>query len=577
MRPQTLKCLVKRGDIYYFRLAIPTKLRHRFGCIELKASLKTDDRWLARRRCRYLSHVFEELFISLALMPEITQDQLQNIARSYFRSLLIEGNDLIFKIENDLFSHSDNRAAERDEWLEHAKEREERLRELDHTGEATDIFMNAAKTLLQEHGVKDNGDSRDVMSQYIVRAQIEQHRIFQAKLRKRYQDVAPVDPLFANILDDSLPPMAELGQTVTKDQRTIGELIEKFKASREKTWIYKTRLDFERMLGCFAEWFGSQRQVQTITTVDMGEYRDVLVRLPKRFQSKGKDKVALKDLLSNPPQGETIKPQSAEKYLNLTRSFLNWCVDEGYLDKVPGKKITIEYTVDEKPRLPFESDQLTALFASPVWSGCYSKSRRSRPGTLIFQNAYFWIPLIGVYTGMRCGEIVQLRYKDIRTFDGIPYIDVNDDNQKKLKTKYSNRRIPLHPRLKEWGFLEFLQGRASASADDRIFKEVSISKQGDPSHAYSKAFSRYLIDIGLKNKHLSFHSFRHTFSDACDNASVTEPQRKAMMGHSDQSASSHYGTGASIPVLLEAISRIEYAFEATFDPSPASCTIISKG
>lgn len=31
MRPQTLKSLVKRGDIYYFRLAIPTKLRHRFG------------------------------------------------------------------------------------------------------------------------------------------------------------------------------------------------------------------------------------------------------------------------------------------------------------------------------------------------------------------------------------------------------------------------------------------------------------------------------------------------------------------------------------------------------------------
>lgn len=577
MRPQTLKSLVKRGDIYYFRLAIPTMLRHRFGYRELKTSLQTDDRWLARKRCRYLSHLFEELFLALAVMPDLTQDQLQNIARAYFRSLLIESNDLIFKIENDLFSHADNRTAERDDWLENAQVREARLRALDQAGEAAEIFTNAANHLLQEHGIEENGDTRDIMSQYMVRAQIEQQRIFQAKLRKNYQDVAPVDPLFSNILDDTLPPLAELGQKTPTDQRTIGELIEKFKASREKTWIYKTRLDFERMLGCFAEWFGPQRLVHTITTVDMGEYRDVLVRLPKRFHAKGKGKAALKDLLANPPQGETIKPQSAEKYLNLTRSFLNWCVDEGYLDKVPGKKIAIEYTVDEKPRLPFDTDQLSILFSSPVWSGCYSKSRRSRPGNLIFQNAYYWIPLIGAYTGMRCGEIVQLRHKDIRTFDGIPYIDVNDDNQKKLKTKYSNRRIPLHPRLQAWGFLEFIKNRASASADERIFKEVSISKQGDPSHAYSKAFSRYLTDVGVKNKHLSFHSFRHTFSDACDNASITEPQRKAMMGHSDQSASSHYGTGASIPVLLEAISRIEYAFEAVFDPTPASCTIISKG
>lgn len=189
------------------------------------------------------------------------------------------------------------------------------------------------------------------------------------------------------------------------------------------------------------------------------------------------------------------------------------------------------------------------------------------PGKLIIQNAYYWLPLLGLYTGLRCGELIQLRNRDVRSFDGIPYLDINDDNQKKLKTKFSNRRIPLHPILKKWGILEFLAARATAGPDARIFEEITVTDKDDPSHAYSKTFSRYLKDIGVKTDKTSFHSFRHSFSDACDNASIISPQRYAMMGHADASAAAHYGTGASVPVLLEAISRISYDFETDFVPA----------
>lgn len=512
-------------------------------------------------------------------MPDLSQEHLHKIAQDYFRSLLIEGNDLIFKIENDLYAPADQRANEQASWCDTSMRRETDLRELDKTGEGSESFLGTADQLLQKDGIdpKTASDTRYILSQYILRAKIEKERIFQAKIQRRYSDIIPIDPLFAGIVDDALPPMPEFGLGEPSEDHSLGELIAKFKAAHEKKWIYKTRLDFDRMLGRFEEWFGPQKKIKSLTTIDIGEYRDALLKLPKRYPTKGKQALALREAIKNPNNAELIKPQSAEKYLNLTRSFLNWCTDEGYIDTVPGKKISIEYSVNEKPRLPYDEDQLRALFSSPIWAGCFSKARRSKPGNLIIQNAYYWIPLVGAYTGMRCGEIVQLRHKDIRTLNDIVYIDVNDDNQKKLKTKYSNRRIPLHPRLMEWGFLEFLHGRASPASDERIFKEVSISKQGDPSHAYSKTFSRYLKDVGVKNSHLSFHSFRHTFSDACDNASITEPQRKAMMGHSDQSASAQYGTGASIPVLFEAMSKISYAFETDFVPYLASSDIVSKG
>lgn len=570
------KYLAKRDEIYYFRLAIPTALRSRFGCRELKFSLRTYDWRMARLRCRYLSNAFERFFMAVVSMPELTQDKLQEIARSYFRDLLIEGNDRIFWIEEMFGNSEDDRA----ESIASTEKRETQLRELNRQGSAAALFVGAVKKKLAEQGLDNitpGTDSYGILSDYFVRAQIESTRILQAKLKKDHPSVAPVDPLYAGIMDDTLPPLPEHDLGAPDMAKPLGELVKKFKGSREKSWEYKTRLDFERVLGWFMDCLGPGKPVRSITTTDIGGFRDLLLKIPKNYtQGKGNKGITLKEALAQKTGNPVLSPQTAEKYLNMARAFLNWCESEGHIDKVPGQKITVEYKMQEKPRLPFTSDQMKALFSSPAWAGCFSRARRSRSGNLLIRNAYYWLPLVAAYTGMRCGEIVQLRHKDILTAEGIPYIDVNDDHQKKLKTKYSRRRIPIHPRLKEWGFMEFLADRSTGKPEERIFREIAISKQGDPSHAYSKAFSRYLKDIGIKNDQLTFHSFRHSFSDALDNASVIDAQKKAMMGHSDQSASAHYGTGAAIPILFEAVSKIAYAFEASFDPAPASCKIVKE-
>lgn len=580
MPAHALKNLVKRGEIYYFRLAIPTGLQSRFGCKEMKSSLRTDNRRVARLRCRILSNQFEELFSYIPIMSDLTPDQLQNIARGYFRDLLVQGNDTIFRIENDLFNHTDERANEQQEWLDGSIDREARLRELNQAGKAANIFVGTADTLLERHGAnpKAAGEGRDILSQYIVRAQIEQERIFQAKIRKHYQEIAPLDPLFTGIMDDTLPPLPEFGLGTPQTTTALATTIEKFTTARQGTWAHKTGLDFARVLKWFQDFMGADRVLSSITTQDIGKFRDLLLKIPKNYnKGKGNAGLTLTEAMELMSEHDTITPQTAEKYLNMARAFMNWCETEGFIEKVPGKKISVDYKVTEKARLPFTQDELKALFSSPIWRGCYSHARRSRPGTMIFKNAYYWIPLIAVYTGMRCGEIVQLRHMDIHTAEGVSYFDVNDDNQKKLKTKYSRRRIPIHPRLLEWGLADFLAKRNKGKPEERVFKEISISTQGDPSNAFSKAFARYLKDIGLKNKKLTFHSFRHTVPDALDNASVPEAHKHAMMGHADKSSSAQYGIGASIPVLFESMSKISYAFEADFEPSPASCDIISKG
>ena len=45
----------------------------------------------------------------------------------------------------------------------------------------------------------------------------------------------------------------------------------------------------------------------------------------------------------------------------------------------------------KEARDDWPSDELNKLFRSPVWTGCQSDSRRSRPGTLIVKDDKYWL------------------------------------------------------------------------------------------------------------------------------------------------------------------------------------------
>ncbi len=64
------------------------------------------------------------------------------------------------------------------------------------------------------------------------------------------------------------------------------------------------------------------------------------------------------------------------------------------------------------------TDELRTLFSSPVWTGCKSDVRRSMPGSFIFKDEYYWLPLIGLFSAMRQEEICQLHLEDIHESGG---------------------------------------------------------------------------------------------------------------------------------------------------------------
>ncbi len=103
------------------------------------------------------------------------------------------------------------------------------------------------------------------------------------------------------------------------------------------------------------------------------------------------------------------------------------------------------------------------------------------------ENARYWIPLIGLFTGVRLGEICQLHISDIKKSSGVWFFDINSDSEdKKLKNLSSKRQIPIHPVLIDLGFLDLIKS-LEEKKQIRVFSELVGGRDG-----YTKYISRWL-------------------------------------------------------------------------------------
>nr|WP_276592760.1 MULTISPECIES: tyrosine-type recombinase/integrase [unclassified Methylobacterium] len=165
---------------------------------------------------------------------------------------------------------------------------------------------------------------------------------------------------------------------------------------------------------------------------------------------------------------------------------------------------------------------------------------------------------------MRQGEIAQLRTADVRLFQGVLCIfiaadsdDVDDADRKRVKTAAGERYVPVHSMLEQIGFAQHVD-RMRKVGSDRLFPDIVRGADGYFS-PFSKWFSRFLAQVGVKRDRNAFHSFRHTFRDAMREASVPPDVVTALGGWVRGGLEEHYGSGRiTAAVLQEHMQRIRY-------------------
>lgn len=322
--------------------------------------------------------------------------------------------------------------------------------------------------------------------------------------------------------------------------------------------IYRAIDDFIGIIG--------DRAINAYKKADVRDYLSVIQTIPPNSRKKSAYRdLPLREIAAKAKESKDKSPDIAtiHKKFDAIAGFFKWL--NRHYDHMPPNPFADMRPQERKnirdERHPFTIEELGKIFATPPYTGAKSTSRWLTPGTVILKDrGIYWLPLIALYSGMRLGEILQLRKGDVRQEDDITFFDVNDDDGKSVKTNAGHRRVPMHPTLIACGLLKYV--RKLATDETRIINDVPLSGRAkDRSGRGSRKMADLLITSGAKTEKNSFHSFRHNIEDAYRMAGVDHAVMNILQGHIHSDMSDRYGKGNtkfSLPRLHEAISHIEY-------------------
>lgn len=163
------------------------------------------------------------------------------------------------------------------------------------------------------------------------------------------------------------------------------------------------------------------------------------------------------------------------------------------------------------------------------------------------------IILFMIYTGLRIGELLQLRKSDIHIDEG--YLIGGE------KTEAGrNRVVPLPPRIPE--LAGFLQSWIDAADGERLFPMSDRKFRNE-------YFYEPLIEIGLADgamyasgyykfsgEHYTPHSTRHTFASISAAAGMRQENLQKIIGHSDYSTTADVYIHQDIEILRNEMAKI---------------------
>lgn len=207
--------------------------------------------------------------------------------------------------------------------------------------------------------------------------------------------------------------------------------------------------------------------IDEYTEADAEQFFDDLSGLPLRYTSARKwRKVPLREVVDNPNYSSEEGMSDSRLYdLEVrTNAIFSDAVKLGKL-KYSVFREFIREKPDSNSYEPFTGLDLRKLFDARV------PLSAMRP-------SHYWVPLIALFTGMRRSEIFYRVADDIRKDDdGIWYIEVHRRNGSRTKTKTSVRKLPIHSKLIDLGFIDYVLKVADRDGGDaRLFPEYNDCK-----------------------------------------------------------------------------------------------------
>ena len=491
---------------YYFRIKVPDDLRlHFHGKTEIKRSLETGYLSEAKYKARVIAGQIQRLFRylrtrgkdNLKMATKLTDDLLNDILTKFIQGHLDGFENEMTKERKRPLTDGELENKEYGYWFVGSESREALA-----TGDY-DFISDSADSILKKRGIKDldTVDYRKLCRE-LLKSQVE----VLGRLEKQ------VYGNYGHEGQGIVPGQAGTQATPTVPIRTdtLRQAVSDYRSEKMEDLKARTRHSYESYLSHILQYFGEQTQLHTIDYMTVKEFRDGL--------KSGE--------LSS--QGKPLSASRINNYLMILKNIYDLAIlKDTQLTRNPAESLRLK---DNKVRADQKQDVFSAkdLEIMFIKSKEYSKNRHIKP-------AYFWIPLLALYTGARLEELCQLLVSDVTEMDGLWCLDINESDAPDLKSvKTSEQRIvPLHPFIvDELRFVEFVKSVRPRGKNARVFPELKrVRKRW--GHGLGQWFTKFKTGAGVKAppRKKTFHSFRHTFINFHKQHGTDLKHLKEVVGH----------------------------------------------
>lgn len=551
-----------RGTRWYVRVQVPVKMHKRLRKKEYWVSLRTTDRAEALRIAttvtqekRYqIENVYRRLSDIRKTLTELTEGQVLALGREAFEGCMASQGNILDKYKASKYKSIKEFGVANEAALDGAIE-ELRMHQGNHP--MINIMM---LEIMERNGIRlpDDSIAHHQLSEICIDAFVDANRRTIAKLQNILVPLT-ADARFTDGMTGKVHEFVPLRRQLASPPLptpNLTELVDRFLVNPNVLRTAKTISSAQGYLGVAIQILGNDTALEDIRSVDCERVRDLIMQLPPNFSKLAalKDRpIEEKVRIARAKQMATLSPTGVNNYLSWLITFLNWCKKKGMIDQLPigydELKVADPVRREDK-RYSFSDDQLNVIFNSRV----YTNQLRG--------SSLFWVPLIAVWNGMRSNEICQLDVADIKLVDGIwgfdiTHISATGVDDKSVKTGSSIRVVPIHPKLIEFGFLDF---HGSQESQIKLFGDITRGSDGYYSTNFSKTSNRYLKEVGVHGPKHKFHSFRHTFRDALRRGRVEREIGKALGGwkRGNTDAFDIYGSGFPLDELAGELERVDY-------------------
>ncbi|OCL86171.1 site-specific integrase [Arcobacter porcinus] len=493
-----MKNIYLRKNVFYYRKSIPNHLKLFFQNKKLYIrTLSTKSKTFALKYAKVLNNKFNVIKEVYSMSFDI--NLIQQLVKDFH-------NTQLELVEKDL------RNIPNPEDTTFALLLEDSIEQLQHNYQNNIFDIEEVQIILNKLNYKPNNKEIEQIGKILLDVKINNLKIINEKLNlDAYRQ--PIKVSFDNkttIINENIKEVEEINTIATTFDKYIQY------QSKQDNWSNDTLQLNIRTFKLLNMYF-KDKNLKDITFDDLIDFRDTLLEVPLAYTTKNffKDK-DLEFIISNNDDYDTLSNDTVNRYIIRTNQYLDYMYKIDYITKKDFK--IPKLSSNSKKRENYTNEEIQEI------------STLMENDTL--ENKF--IARIATYQGMRLKEITQLRKEDIIKIDNIPCISINANENKTTKTAKSIRIIPIHPKLIELGFLDFVK-----SKKDNLF---DIDNKGFSTY-FRKTYKNQI------NENKTFYSLRHSFVNSLVQANQKLEHIQAFVGHS-QSAKITFGYSNPVNVKL---------------------------